>query len=68
MPQLIACIECSKRIRVPDDMIGKRIKCPNCGATFIMLFLHMMALMLVLLANILVLFRTRTTLQKAARA
>lgn len=35
MPQLIACIECNKRIRVADDMLGKRIRCPNCGAEFV---------------------------------
>jgi predicted Zn finger-like uncharacterized protein len=37
MPQLIPCAECNKRIRVPDDMLGKRVKCPNCGATFVAL-------------------------------
>lgn len=37
MPELIACIECQKRIRVPDEMVGKRIRCPNCGTNFVAL-------------------------------
>jgi hypothetical protein len=32
MPVSVTC-PCGKRLRVPDENVGKRIKCPSCGAT-----------------------------------
>src|SRR5262245_36015720 len=32
MPVSVTC-PCGKRLRVPDDNVGKRVKCPSCGAT-----------------------------------
>jgi phage FluMu protein Com len=34
MPQLIQCTSCSKKLRVPDTLAGKKVKCPSCGSTF----------------------------------
>jgi predicted Zn finger-like uncharacterized protein len=34
MPEIIGCPECSRKLRVPDDLLGKRVKCPTCGLTF----------------------------------
>ncbi|HZT81593.1 MAG TPA: hypothetical protein VFA26_15310 [Gemmataceae bacterium] len=34
MPEIIQCPECGRKLRVPDDMRGKRVKCPGCGAPF----------------------------------
>ena len=30
MPIEISCNSCSKRLRVPDNAAGKRVKCPGC--------------------------------------
>jgi predicted Zn finger-like uncharacterized protein len=35
MPEIISCSECHRQLRVPDDMIGKKVKCPSCGLTFV---------------------------------
>src|SRR5262245_17329271 len=34
MSQLVACPECKKHLQVPDDLIGKKVQCPECKATF----------------------------------
>src|SRR5437879_4521592 len=34
MPQLIKCTSCKKKLRVPDNLAGKKVKCPSCGSTF----------------------------------
>src|SRR5437773_5731860 len=34
MPQLIQCTSCSKKLRVPYNLAGKKVKCPACGSTF----------------------------------
>ncbi|MGE3807292.1 MAG: hypothetical protein AB7K24_21725 [Gemmataceae bacterium] len=34
MPRLIACPKCQKSIRLPDELMGKRIKCPGCMLVF----------------------------------
>src|SRR5216683_5682712 len=34
MPQIIPCPECANRIRITDELIGKRIRCPRCNNTF----------------------------------
>ena len=35
MPQITSCPECSKKLRVPDELIGKKVKCPGCTTMFI---------------------------------
>lgn len=35
MPQSIACPSCGKKVRVPDERVGKRVKCPACGEPFV---------------------------------
>jgi hypothetical protein len=35
MPISVACNQCGKRLKVPDDWMGKKAKCPGCSATFI---------------------------------
>src|SRR5262249_6581835 len=32
MPVAFSCPECGKQLNVRDDLAGKRIKCPGCGA------------------------------------
>jgi predicted Zn finger-like uncharacterized protein len=34
MPEVVSCPECAKKLRVPDNLIGKDVKCPTCGHTF----------------------------------
>lgn len=34
MSQLIACPECKKHLQVPEDLIGKKVQCPECKHTF----------------------------------
>ena len=34
MPVSISCTGCGKMLTVRDELIGKRIKCPQCGARF----------------------------------
>jgi hypothetical protein len=34
MPISISCTGCGKPLTIKDELIGKRIKCPQCGATF----------------------------------
>jgi predicted Zn finger-like uncharacterized protein len=33
--ELVSCPECQRKLRVPNDLIGKNVKCPTCGHTFI---------------------------------
>lgn len=33
--ELVSCPECQRKLRVPDDLIGKNVKCPTCGHTFV---------------------------------
>src|SRR5438309_1265812 len=35
MPQITSCPDCSKKLRVPDELIGKKVKCPGCATMFI---------------------------------
>jgi phage FluMu protein Com len=35
VPTAIRCQNCKKSLRVPDTLIGKRIKCPGCGHAFV---------------------------------
>ena|SRR5450432_3588415 len=34
MPVTVSCTQCGKQLNVKDEYIGKRLKCPQCGATF----------------------------------
>jgi len=34
MPSIISCPSCQKQLKVPDDLIGKSVKCPGCKETF----------------------------------
>ena len=34
MAILIQCPACTKRLRVPDDLLGKMVKCPTCQTQF----------------------------------
>ncbi|HLW67796.1 MAG TPA: DUF4190 domain-containing protein [Gemmataceae bacterium] len=35
MPTQVACPSCSQQLRVPDDLMGREVKCPKCGTTFV---------------------------------
>src|SRR5262249_24710032 len=30
MPVTLSCPSCDRKLRVPEDLLGKRVKCPNC--------------------------------------
>src|ERR1700674_5512656 len=34
MPEIIQCPQCDRKLKVPEDLLGKNVKCPTCGATF----------------------------------
>jgi hypothetical protein len=34
MPEIVTCPKCERKLRVPDDLLGKPVKCPTCEATF----------------------------------
>ncbi len=34
MAELIHCPSCQRSLRVPDEMIGRTVKCPDCGMMF----------------------------------
>jgi predicted Zn finger-like uncharacterized protein len=34
MPITVDCPSCNRKLRVPDDLLGKNVKCPTCGTTF----------------------------------
>ena len=34
MAHLITCSECKKQLQVPDELIGKKVQCPECKHTF----------------------------------
>lgn len=34
MPVTVSCTGCGKQLTVKDEFVGKRLKCPQCGATF----------------------------------
>src|SRR5438874_6643627 len=34
MPETLTCPECQRKVRLPDHLFGKRVKCPSCGGTF----------------------------------
>jgi predicted Zn finger-like uncharacterized protein len=34
MPNTIHCPSCNRELRVPDELLGKKVKCPACATTF----------------------------------
>jgi predicted Zn finger-like uncharacterized protein len=34
MPEIVNCPQCERQLRVPEELIGKKVKCPTCGSTF----------------------------------
>lgn len=34
MPVIVDCPSCNRKLRVPDDLLGRNVKCPTCGTTF----------------------------------
>ena len=35
MPIRTDCSSCGKKLRIRDDYIGRRVKCPQCGSAFL---------------------------------
>jgi predicted Zn finger-like uncharacterized protein len=35
MPQLVKCPHCQKQLNVPDNLLGKNVKCPSCQNAFV---------------------------------
>jgi predicted Zn finger-like uncharacterized protein len=34
MPIITQCPACERKVRVPDELLGKKVRCPGCGDTF----------------------------------
>lgn len=34
MPTIVDCPICNRKLRVPDDLLGQRVKCPTCAQEF----------------------------------
>lgn len=34
MPTIVDCQFCNRKLRVPDDLLGRRVKCPTCAQEF----------------------------------
>lgn len=34
MPLTIECPQCSRKVKVPETLLGQRVKCPMCGVEF----------------------------------
>lgn len=34
MPEIIRCPQCERKLKVPEHLLGKAVKCPTCGDTF----------------------------------
>jgi predicted Zn finger-like uncharacterized protein len=35
MPQAVSCPSCASRLRIPEQALGKRVRCPNCNYSFV---------------------------------
>jgi hypothetical protein len=35
MAEIVNCPQCSRKLRVPEDLVGQKVKCPTCGEMFI---------------------------------
>jgi zinc-ribbon domain len=34
MPEQVQCPKCNQKLRVPDNLLGKKVKCPKCASIF----------------------------------
>jgi predicted Zn finger-like uncharacterized protein len=34
MPEVVSCPDCQSKLRVPDNLLGKKVKCPKCSNAF----------------------------------
>jgi predicted Zn finger-like uncharacterized protein len=34
MSLIVACPSCNRKLRVPDELLGKKVKCPTCSSVF----------------------------------
>jgi hypothetical protein len=34
MPQIITCPDCERKLRVPENLLGKKVRCPACSVLF----------------------------------
>src|SRR5437588_12933908 len=34
MPLVVECPSCGKKLKVPDNLIGKQVRCADCAGTF----------------------------------
>jgi predicted Zn finger-like uncharacterized protein len=34
MPAIVDCPSCNRKLRVPDELLGRNVKCPTCSTTF----------------------------------
>jgi hypothetical protein len=34
MPEIVTCPDCQRTLRVPDNLLGKKVKCPGCQGMF----------------------------------
>jgi predicted Zn finger-like uncharacterized protein len=34
MPTMINCPSCERKLRVPEELLGKKVRCPSCGTMF----------------------------------
>ncbi len=35
MPEVVSCPKCQRKSRVPDSLVGKKVKCPGCAEIFV---------------------------------
>jgi hypothetical protein len=35
MPEITTCPDCDKKLKVPDNLIGKKVRCPGCNVMFV---------------------------------
>jgi hypothetical protein len=35
MPEIVTCPECDRKLSVPDRLLGKKVRCPDCRAMFV---------------------------------
>src|SRR5262245_38748993 len=35
MPLLLECSSCKRQLRVPENLLGKKVQCPSCGLVFV---------------------------------
>ena len=34
MPEITTCPDCDKKLKVPDDLLGRKVRCPGCSVLF----------------------------------